>query len=195
MTFNLGDTVQLNTNQTARIVGLTELFGQRYADVFIEPDGPVRRVPLAELRPLADPLVALSGGQAIPAPLFLARLAAHQLAAMLTQGGVLSAANFRVTPLPHQVLAVDFVLGQFRPRAMIADEVGLGKTIEAAMVYEELKLRHQARRVLVVVPAGLTRQWQDEFTQKFGEGFVVYDRAQVSGSHLTTETRSSLRRL
>ncbi len=188
MTFNLGDTVQLNTNQTARVVGLTELFGQRYADVFIEPDGPVRRVPLAELRPLADPLAALGGslhpgsrgGQTIPAPLFLARLAAHQLAAMLTQGGVLLAANFRVTPLPHQVLAVDFVLGQFRPRAMIADEVGLGKTIEAAMVYEELKLRHQARRVLVVVPAGLTRQWQDELVQKFGEGFVVYDRALVS---------------
>ncbi len=146
MTFNLGDTVQLNTSQTARIVGLTELFGQRYADVFVEPGGPVRRVPLAELRPLSDPLVALGGGQTIPAPLFVARLAAHQLAAMLTQGGVLSAANFRVTPLPHQVLAVDFVLGQFRPRAMIADEVGLGKTIEAAMVYEELKLRRQVRR-------------------------------------------------
>jgi hypothetical protein len=195
MTFNLGDTVQLNTGQTACIIALADLFGQHYADVFIEPDGPVRRVPVTELRPLADPLAALGGGQTVPASLFVAQLAAHQLKALLTQQGVLSAANFRVTPLPHQVLAVDFVLGQFRPRAMIADEVGLGKTIEAAMVYEELKLRHQARRVLVVVPAGLTRQWQDEFVQKFGERFVAYDRAQVSGSHLTTETRSSLRRL
>ena len=180
MNFQSGDTVQLNTGQTARIIDLTDLFGQRYADVFIEPDGPVRRVPLAELRPLADPLAALGSGQTVPASLFVARLAAHQLQALLTQQGVLSAANFRVTPLPHQVLAVDFVLGQFRPRAMIADEVGLGKTIEAAMVYEELKLRHQAQRVLVIVPAGLTRQWQDEFAQKFGEQFVVYDRTLIS---------------
>jgi len=180
MTFNLGDTVQYDTGQMARIIALAELFGQRYADVFVEPGGPVHRVPVAELRPLPDPLAALSGGQATPVPLFVARLAAHQLRALLTQQGVLSAANFRVTPLPHQVLAVDFVLGQFRPRAVIADEVGLGKTIEAAMVYEELKLRHQARRALVVVPAGLTRQWQDEFAQKFGEQFVVYDRTLVA---------------
>jgi len=174
--FGLGETVQLSGGQTARIIELTDLFGQRYADVFIQPDGPVRRVLLSDLRPLADPLTALSGGQTVPASLFVAKLAAHQLQAMLTQEGVLSAANFRVTPLPHQVLAVDFVLGQFRPRVLIADEVGLGKTIEAAMVYEELKLRHQAQRALVIAPAGLTRQWQDEFSQKFGEQFVLYDR-------------------
>ena len=179
MSFNLGDTVQLNAGQTARIIGLTDLFGQQYADVFIEPDGPLRRVPVADLRPLADPLAALGGGQTMPAQLFVARLAAHQLQAMLTQQGVLSAANFRVTQLPHQVLAVDFVLGQFHPRAMLADEVGLGKTIEAAMVYEELKLRHQVRRALIIVPAGLTRQWQDELALKFGEQFVVYDRTLV----------------
>jgi len=196
--YNLGDTVRLDDGQiadagpttrsgplartgpVARIIALTDLFGQRYADVFVEPDGPVRRVPLAQLRPLADPLATLGAGRSVPAPWFVARLITHQLQALLTQQGVLSAANFRVTPLPHQVLAVDFVLGQFRPRAMIADEVGLGKTIEAALVYEELKLRHQARRVLVVAPAGLTRQWQDEFTQKFGESFVVYDRALLS---------------
>ena len=194
MPYSVGDTVeitsgemspgrtapgQLAPGQLARIIQLTELFGQPYADVFIEPDGPVWRVPVADLRPLAEPLVALGGGHTLPAHLFVARLAAHQLQAMLTQQGVLSAANFRVTPLPHQVLAVDFVLGQFHPRAMLADEVGLGKTIEAAMVYEELKLRHQVRRALVIVPAGLTRQWQDEFTQKFGEQFIVYDRTLV----------------
>ena len=180
MTFKPGDTVELSSGQTARILELTELFGQRYADVFIQTDTSVQRVPLSELRPLVDPLSALGGGQTIPASLFVAKVAAHQLQAMLTQQGVLSAANFRVTPLPHQVLAVDFVLGQFHPRAMIADEVGLGKTIEAAMVYEELKLRHQARRALIVVPAGLTRQWKDEFSQKFGEQFVIYDRAMIS---------------
>ena len=175
----LGDTVQLSTNQRARIIGLTDLFGQHYADVFIEPGGPVRRVPVGELRPVAEPGAA-AGPALMPAPLFIATLAAHQLQALMTQQGVLSAANFRVTPLPHQVLAVDFVLGRVRPRVMIADEVGLGKTIEAAMVYEELKLRRQAHRCLVIAPAGLTRQWQDEFTQKFGEQFVVHDSTMMA---------------
>lgn len=179
MTLTLGATVQLAGGQTGRIVELADLFGQRYADVFMLPQGPLRRLPTSDLRPLTDPLTALGDGQTLPAPLFVARLAAHQLQAMLTQQGVLSAANFRVTPLPHQVLAVDFVLGQLRPRALIADEVGLGKTIEAAMVYEELKLRRQARRALVIAPAGLTHQWRDELAQKFGESFVVYDRALV----------------
>ncbi|MEW6402554.1 MAG: helicase-related protein, partial [Chloroflexota bacterium] len=116
----------------------------------------------------------------IPPALFLAGVAARQLQAMLTQQGILTAASFRITPLPHQVLAVDFILGQFHPRAMLADEVGLGKTIEAAMVFEELKLRRQVRRALFVVPAGLTHQWRDEFEQKFGEKFVLYDRVLFS---------------
>jgi hypothetical protein len=176
----IGDTVQLNTGQTAEVIRLATLFGQSYADVFIQPNGPLQRLPLTDLRPLADPLAALSGGQTMPASLFAARLAALQLRAMLTQSGVLSAANFRVTPLPHQVLAVDFVLNQLRPRVLLADEVGLGKTIEAAMIYEELKLRGQAHRVIIITPAGLTPQWRDELAQKFGENFIVYDRTMVT---------------
>ncbi len=176
----IGDFAAINTGQTGRVIGLATLFGQTYADIFIQPNGPVQRIPLSDLRPLADPLATLSGGQTIPASLFVARLAALQLRAMLTQSGVLSAANFRVTPLPHQVLAVDFVLNQLRPRALLADEVGLGKTIEAAMVYEELKLRGQARRVIIITPAGLTPQWRDELAQKFGENFIVYDRTMIT---------------
>lgn len=144
--------------------------------MFIEPTGPVQRVLLSELQPRSDPMADLAQGRGEPAPLFFARLIAHHLQTILTQDGVLSAANFRITPLPHQVLAVDFVLGQFKPRAMIADEVGLGKTIEAAMIFEELKLRRQARRVLIITPAGLTRQWKDELETKFSEQFMVMDR-------------------
>ncbi|MBN1316406.1 MAG: DEAD/DEAH box helicase family protein [Anaerolineales bacterium] len=180
MTLNLGDTVRIGDGKTARIIQLIDLFGRRYADIFIEPAGPIKRELLANLHAPDDRLSSLDGGQTAPAGLFVARIAAHQLRAMLTQQGVLSAANFRVTPLPHQVLAVDWVMNLLRPRAMIADEVGLGKTIEAAMVYEELKLRGQAHRALVIAPAGLTRQWQDEFVQKFGEHFILYDRTMVS---------------
>lgn len=174
MAFSVGSSVILAAGQLARILALATLFGQEYADVFIEPSGPVQRVPVSSLRPSG---VSQEHIEMKPAPLFLAKIAAHSLQSLMSQQGVISAANFRITPLPHQILAVDFVLGQFKPRAVIADEVGLGKTIEAAMIFEELKLRRQARRVLIITPAGLTRQWQDELSQKFGEQFVVIDRA------------------
>ena len=176
MSFTSGDAVLLPSGQTGRILALARLFDQTYADVFIEPAGPLRRMPAGDLRPAFDPAAVLSGGQGLSPALFLAGVNARQLQALLTGQGILSATAFRITPLPHQVLAVDFVLGQFHPRALLADEVGLGKTIEAAMIFEELKLRRQARRALFVVPAGLTDQWRDEFEQKFGEKFVLYDR-------------------
>lgn len=172
--FQIGSSVSLSTGQPARILALTTLFEEDYADVFIEPSGPIQRVLISSLRVSS---VSPEHIEMTPAPLFLAKIAAHSLQSLISQQGVLSATNFRITPLPHQILAVDFVLGQFKPRAVIADEVGLGKTIEAAMIFEELKLRRQARRVLIITPAGLTRQWQDELSQKFGEQFVVIDRA------------------
>lgn len=176
MTFEVGQQVIIEKSGAGRIISLTRLFGQEYADVFLLPDGPVRRVPIDMVTKRTDQASPLAEGKTMPAPLFLSTMTAYHLKALLTQQGLLSAANFRITPLPHQILAVDFVLGKFRPRALIAEEVGLGKTIEAAMIYEELKLRRQAKRVLIITPAGLTRQWQDELKQKFGEQFVVMDR-------------------
>lgn len=174
--FEVGQQVIVDKTREGRIIALTKLFGQEYADVFLAPDGPIRRVPLDRLSSPSDDSAAIPEGKTLPAPLFLSTVTAYHLKSLLTQQGLLSAANFRITSLPHQILAVDFVLGKFRPRALIAEEVGLGKTIEAAMIFEELKLRHQAKRVLIITPAGITRQWQDELNQKFGEQFMVMDR-------------------
>ena len=57
--------------------------------------------------------------------------------------------------------------------------MGLGKTIEAALVYEELKARGLVKRVLIVAPSGLCLRWQEEMRQKFNEEFVIYDRETV----------------
>lgn len=59
---------------------------------------------------------------------------------------------------------------------LIADDVGLGKTIEAGMVALELILRHRAQSILVVCPASLQRQWQDQMREKFGLEFRIVDR-------------------
>ncbi|MDA8302629.1 MAG: DEAD/DEAH box helicase [Actinomycetota bacterium] len=71
-------------------------------------------------------------------------------------------------PFEHQLRAASVALRQMYGRAILADEVGLGKTIEAGIVLSELRARDLARRVLVVVPAGLVGQWREELERKFG---------------------------
>jgi superfamily II DNA or RNA helicase len=73
-----------------------------------------------------------------------------------------------VEPLWHQIETVRKVLKQFHGRVLLADEVGLGKTIEAGMVLKEYLLRGMAERMLVLVPAALVGQWREELETKFG---------------------------
>jgi SNF2 family DNA or RNA helicase len=81
-----------------------------------------------------------------------------------------------VEPLTHQIETVRKVLKQFRGRVLLADEVGLGKTIEAGMVLKEYALRGMAERTLVLTPASLVGQWQEELASKFGLDFTTtYD--------------------
>ncbi len=72
-----------------------------------------------------------------------------------------------IETLVHQVETVRKVLKRFRGRVLLADEVGLGKTIEAGMVLKEYLLRGMAERVLVLVPASLVGQWREELETKF----------------------------
>ena len=82
--------------------------------------------------------------------------------------------------LPHQISVAHKVVSSPRRRYLIADEVGLGKTIETGMILYALRQRDQANRVLIVPPAGLTLQWQEEMADKFGLEFAVY-REDVNG--------------
>ncbi len=68
----------------------------------------------------------------------------------------------------YQVETVRKVLKQYRGRVLLADEVGLGKTIEAGMVVKEYMLRGMAERVLILTPASLVGQWREEMAEKFG---------------------------
>ena len=61
------------------------------------------------------------------------------------------------------------------PRLLIADEVGLGKTIEAGLLLRQAVMAGLARRVLVMVPASLQRQWQRELREKFALDWPIYD--------------------
>jgi superfamily II DNA or RNA helicase len=86
----------------------------------------------------------------------------------------------KVDPLPHQIEAVyGYVLRLPRIRFLIADDPGAGKTIMAGLVIKELKLRHLARRILIVVPGHLKDQWRREMKERFEENFVVIDRGVI----------------
>ena len=79
-----------------------------------------------------------------------------------------------VEPFWHQIETVRKVLKQFRGRVLLADEVGLGKTIEAGMVLKEYALRGMAERVLVLTPASLVGQWREELVEtKFRLSFAT----------------------
>jgi SNF2 family DNA or RNA helicase len=80
---------------------------------------------------------------------------------------------------PHQVSVAHKVVNELSPRYILADEVGLGKTIEAGLIIKELKARGLAERVLILVPANLTRQWEWEMRTKFNEDFVIYDSSRI----------------
>lgn len=75
----------------------------------------------------------------------------------------------------YQLEPVAKALRMPRVALLVADDVGLGKTIEAGLVIHEMLLRHRVRRVLVVCPASLTLKWRDEMLEKFGLAFTVLD--------------------
>jgi superfamily II DNA or RNA helicase len=81
-----------------------------------------------------------------------------------------------ISKLPHQKDAALKALKQMRGRALLADEVGLGKTIEAGIVLKELIQRQLARKILIFCPPQLLEQWQIELYEKFDEIFLVFGK-------------------
>ena len=84
-------------------------------------------------------------------------------------------ATSAVTPWPHQVRAFHRLYDQWPPRLLIADEVGLGKTIQAGLLLRQAWLAGRARRILVLAPKAVLRQWQVELREKFNLNWPIYD--------------------
>lgn len=113
----------------------------------------------------------IQGGDA--AERFRLKLLAWAISFWNENTGALS--KFDIDPLPHQIHLVHHILASGHLNWLIADDVGLGKTIEAGLLLAALRQRGRARRVLLICPAGLTRQWQDEMRHKFSiEDFQIF---------------------
>jgi ATP-dependent helicase HepA len=81
----------------------------------------------------------------------------------------------RVSLIPHQLYIAEEVANRQAPRVLLADEVGLGKTIEACLILHRLHLSGRARRILILVPDALVNQWFVELYRRFAMSFAIYD--------------------
>lgn len=90
-----------------------------------------------------------------------------------------------VLPLPHQITAVYEAMLPRQPlRFVLADDPGSGKTIMAGLLIQELLLRADSHRIMIVAPGSLVEQWQDELDEKFGLKFKIFSRDLVEESRL-----------
>lgn len=103
------------------------------------------------------------------------RLLAERLSLIQGFDVLLAPRTVNFSPFPYQVETAAAVLRRFRGRAILADEVGLGKTIEACLVLKEYLLRGMVQRVIILTPPALVNQWREELAQKFGLEFMTHE--------------------
>ncbi|MGB5912401.1 MAG: helicase-related protein [Promethearchaeia archaeon] len=87
--------------------------------------------------------------------------------------------NSRLSLMPHQINVAHRLSEEHFPRVVLADEVGLGKTIEAGIFIKEMMARNLAERILIIVPASLSSQWAFEMLNKFNIKFTIYDGKKI----------------
>lgn len=170
-----------------RIVDREEMWGETSYRVWLPGKDAVVRARSSELGPLDA--VRPTVGQ------ILHTAAAAKLLDALEDNLLLAPIQSSVVPLPHQLYALNRAMSRDRIRYLLADEVGLGKTIEAGLILRELKLRGMVKRILVVAPKGLVRQWQAEMRLHFGENFQFIEPSEFSAYRQFRDDEENLWRL
>ena len=174
--FSPGDRVRLRANpaRVGRIDGDAFPYGPTWSyDVFFGGDD-IQGVNESDLELAPSPRL-----QVLPRDAFLRALLLAKLSNPLTDLLYAYQAS-RTQAEAYQFKPVLKFLDAPVPGILIADEVGLGKTIEAAILYQELAARSPMRRVLVVCPAGLRDKWQMELSTRFDEHFQIFRGADVA---------------
>ena len=152
--------------QICQVIEAQTLWGETTCRVWLPGRDSVVRILASRLKTLE------SAGTGSPDDIAYVAAAAR-VADALTQDVLLAPIESSVIPLPHQIRALSRAIANDRVRYLLADEVGLGKTIEAGLIMRELKLRGLVKRTLVVAPKGLVSQWVNEMRFHFGETFQL----------------------
>ena len=164
--YNIGDFVfDTATGANVQVMERIELWGYTSYKVFNPANGSVYKATSEQLK--------MGGNEAQLDENYLRYVMLLSKIKNETSAGVLSSLSSGIIPLPHQLHVLDRALETRSIRYILADEVGLGKTIEAGMIIKELKTRGLIERILVVCPTGLVSQWSVEMQEKFHEKFQV----------------------
>ena len=157
-----------------KIIEETTLWGQTVCRVWLPCSDSVVRVPKADLKPFSFDVNPEKESYRLRYVASAARIN-HVLGYSGNGDGpvLLAPMDSNVIPLPHQIHALSRAVSDHRVRYLLADEVGLGKTVEAGLIMRELKLRGLVKRILIVAPKGIATQWISEMDIHFGERFQL----------------------
>ncbi|HEX8908243.1 MAG TPA: SNF2-related protein [Anaeromyxobacteraceae bacterium] len=153
--------------------GVTVVSGRDPALTAVPQDTPIEAVGAT------GPIDALAAGQAGGGSAFRLRAGVARLEALRRADSLGALLSSRVHVLPYQVGAAGRILADRSPRFVLADEVGLGKTIEAGLVFAGLRQLGLAERVLVIVPEHLAFQWLAELFHKFNALFTLLTEERI----------------
>jgi SNF2 family DNA or RNA helicase len=161
----------LYKGKAIEILGEKDVFGQRIAWIRVMEDDSFLQVPYNELE---NEVTNYS----------LSYLRFISIAAKIkdevAKKNILAPYESSLIPLPHQILVLEKVMQSGQNRFLLADEVGMGKTIETGLILKELKIRGDIKRILVIVPKSSMMQWQSELKEHFNEVFHLYDSEMIT---------------
>ncbi|EMN9019191.1 DEAD/DEAH box helicase family protein [Morganella morganii] len=152
--------------QYVKVIETAGLWGQQFYRVWLQQQDVVLKVLDTDL--YNQPVQTIMTADTL---CYLATAA--KIANVQQEDTLLAPIESNVIPLPHQLKALTKAMSKKQVRYLFADEVGLGKTIEAGLVMRELKLRGLAKRILVCAPKGLVSQWVSEMQTHFNESFQL----------------------
>ncbi len=137
----------------------------------------VREDNISDLTSVSSPAERLMAGQTEPSEVFDLRMRTLRARTRFLQSDVRGFLGGRIDLIPHQFYILNEVSNRQIPRVLLADEVGLGKTIEACLILQRLLATGRAKRALVLVPESLTHQWFVELLRRFNLWFTIFDEA------------------
>ena len=170
--FSAGDTIALADGRNAVVTAVEEKSGLL---VYRTAGGDVPEEMLSNTTSFSRPEDRLFAGQVDELFTFDLRMRALRRRCELRQSPVRGFVGGRVDLLPHQMSIATEVAGRLVPRVLLADEVGLGKTIEAGLVLHRLHLTGRAARILILLPEALVNQWFVELLRRFNLLFSIFD--------------------
>jgi len=171
--FAAGETVATRAGEKFTVESVEEDKGVL---TYVGPAGKrVREDAISDLTSVASPAERLMAGQADPSEVFDLRLRALQAANRFRQSEVRGFLGGRIDLIPHQFYILNEVSSRQIPRVLLADEVGLGKTIEACLILQRLLATGRAKRALILVPESLVHQWFVELLRRFNLWFTIFD--------------------